>query len=103
MPQERPQLVGQAGDQVVLEVVEDVAIVAGERARLRVAQRAEMNTGRPALAALDEDGDVLLRQRRAEHRLGDAGTFLLIQSQLVGAELEQLAVAAQPPERQVRG
>ena len=101
--------VGLAGQHLLGEVVDDVAVVAGEpgdeRAGVVAAlhrQRGQLQGGDPALGALVQRRDVALGQREA-HRAVEVGRGLLGgEAQVGGPHLDQLAACPHPRQRQRR-
>ena len=99
---------GERLHQLVADVLDDVAVVAGERLRggdeirfVPETERREVEAGRPSLGPLDEDpGD---RRVGVDPREGqERGGFRIRHRQVVGVELEQGAVRPEPRQPEAR-
>ena len=107
--QERPEPIGQRGDDLVAEVVEDVSMIRGEGVDDRggvVAdtgrQADELDRRHPPLGALDESLCVEGWQRDAGDPPEHGRRLVGVEPQLVEAQLAQRPVRAQPRQRQRR-
>ena len=109
LEQEVADVGGLAGEHLLGEVVDDVAVVAGEtgdeRAGVLAAlhrQRGQLQRGDPAFGACLERGDVALAQPQT-HRAVEVGRGLLGgEAQVGGADLDQLTACPQLGQRQRR-
>jgi hypothetical protein len=103
LEQEAPDVLGQARQHLLGEVVDDVAVVAGEPRDERpdvVAaphrEGRELQGGDPALGAPVERRDVVLGERQAHRPVEVGGGLLLGEAQVGGPDLEQLTPRAPP-------
>ena len=102
-------VLGLALQDLLDQVVDDVAVVAGEagdEAGDVVAalhrQRRQLERGDPALGAPLQRGDVLGRQRQPHHVVEVGRGLVGGEAQVGGADLDQLAAGPQPGQRQRR-
>jgi hypothetical protein len=105
--QELPHVRRLPVEHLVGEVVDDVAVVAGEARHGRrgivasaQSQSGEVQAGGPALGALDQAADVVGAQREALPSVEQVVGLLAIEAQLVDGDLGELAAAAKPGQRQ---
>ena len=109
LQQEVADLLGLALQDLLDQVVDDVAVVAGEagdEAGDVVAalhrQRRQLQRGDPALGARLQRGDVRAGQVQAHHLVEVGGGLVGGEAQVGGADLDQLAARPQPGQRQRR-
>ena len=91
------------------EVIDDLAVVAGERRNVGMAvgasaqrQADQLQSGRPALGVLLEAANLVLGQVELHAVIEQASRLLRGEPQILGAELEQLRPRTQPSQRERR-
>ena len=109
LQQELPNVLGLAAQDLVDQVVDDVAIVSGEPGdeRGRVIppldrERRHLQRGNPAFRPRFEGGDVRWLQGESHHAVQVGRGFIRRESQVGGPDLDELAVRSQAGKRKLR-
>ena len=102
-------LVGQAREDLLLHVVQQIALAAGQRLEERRAILAllqgegrQVQAGDPALGPAHQPPHLLFRERRGEHLAEILARLDLLEAEIVRADLGQLSAHPPPRKRQVR-